>query len=311
MVGTQGRVAILSKCEFLSEPDMLYPLFGKEPPPFDMTLTVSAFYKFVEIAEPAGLRPGVLDACSTRNICGSILLAPEGINGTISGGAQDLAEFFDWLRIDPRFTDLETKESPATAHPFKRLKVRLKREIVTLDAPEANPTKRVGAYVEPEEWNKLIENPDVVLVDTRNAYEVNIGTFPGAINPKTRAFRHFPHFVKQTLDPVRHPKVAMFCTGGIRCEKASSYLLAQGFKEVYHLRGGILKYLETVPPEESLWQGECFVFDERVALTHGVAQGSHGMCRDCGEPVPFDPSYPTPAGEIRCQDCATAAAPMG
>jgi UPF0176 protein len=273
-----------------------------------MILTVSAFYKFVEIADPAGLRPMLFDACSARQIFGSILLAPEGINGTLSGEANSLTGFFSWLRSDPRFADLETKESPASAHPFRRLKVRLKREIVTLDVPDANPAREVGTYVAPQDWNALVEDPDVVLIDTRNAYEVKIGTFKGAIDPKTRAFRQFPGFVRQNLDPERHPKVAMFCTGGIRCEKASSYLLSQGFKEVYHLKGGILKYLETVPQQESLWEGECFVFDERVALTHGVGVGSHGLCADCGAPVPLADQGSSPSLDaILCQDCSAAA----
>jgi UPF0176 protein len=269
-----------------------------------MTLTVSAFYKFVEIADPAGLRPRLLEACSTRQILGSILLAPEGINGTISGEAESLSGFFAWLRADPRFADVKTKESPAAEHPFRRLKVRLKHEIVTLGAPEANPARAVGIYVAPKDWNALIEDPEVALVDTRNAYEVKIGTFKGAIDPKTRAFRQFPGFAREHLDPKRHRKVAMFCTGGIRCEKASSYLLSRGFTEVYHLEGGILKYLETVPKEQSLWQGECFVFDERVALGHGVALGSHRMCRSCGVPVPrAGESF---AREVDCEDCSAA-----
>ncbi len=272
-----------------------------------MNLTVSAFYKFVEIADPAGLRSLILEQCSARRLFGSILLAPEGINGTISGEIQNLSGFFAWLRSDSRFADLVTKESPSSMHPFRRLKVRLKREIVTLDAPDANPARAVGTYVPPEDWNVLVEDPDVVLIDTRNAYEVRIGTFKGAIDPKTRSFRQFPAFVRDNLDPERHPKIAMFCTGGIRCEKASSYLLSQGFKEVYHLEGGILKYLETVPKEKSLWQGECFVFDERVALGHGVALGSHGMCRACGTPIPLGDGEPSAAeAELRCEDCAEA-----
>ncbi len=272
-----------------------------------MTLICSAFYKFVEIADPAGLRPTLLSACAERGIKGSILLAHEGINGTVSGEPESLAGFFDWLRQDPRFAGLETKESPAKAHPFGRLKVRLKREIVTLGVPEANPVQAVGTYVEPEDWNALIESPDVILVDTRNDYEFKIGTFKGAIDPKTRSFRQFPDFVRANLDPARHPRVATFCTGGIRCEKATSYLIQQGFKEVYHLRGGILKYLETVAPEDSLWQGECFVFDERVALGPGVGLGTHGMCLKCRGPVPVEAGAQADASvEIVCASCAAA-----
>jgi UPF0176 protein len=271
-----------------------------------MTLFCSAFYKFVCVEDPARLRPSLLAECLDRGIKGSILLAHEGINGTISGEAESLSGFFLWLRQDPRFADIETKESPASAHPFGRMKVRLKREIVTLGVPEANPAQAVGTYVAPQDWNALIESPDVIVVDTRNGYEVKTGTFKGAIDPKTRSFRQFPAFVREHLDPARHERVAMFCTGGIRCEKATSYLLQQGFKEVYHLKGGILKYLETIPEEESLWQGECFVFDERVALRHGVKPGSHGLCRSCGAPVALGLGEP-PEAAISCESCAIAA----
>jgi UPF0176 protein len=273
-----------------------------------MSLFCSAFYKFVRVADPAGLRPSLLVACLDRGIKGSILLAHEGINGTISGEAESLADFFRWLRQDPRFADLETKESPAPAHPFGRMKVRLKREIVTFGVPEAVLARAVGTYVEPEAWNALIQNPDVTLIDTRNEYEVKTGTFKGAIDPKTRSFRQFPAFVGEHLDPARHKRVATFCTGGIRCEKATSYLIQQGFKEVYHLKGGILKYLETVPKEESLWEGECFVFDERVALGHGVELGTHGLCRSCGAPVPLAGAG-QPEALISCEPCSMAASP--
>jgi UPF0176 protein len=270
-----------------------------------MTLFCSAFYKFVGIADPAGLRPSLLAACLDRGIKGSILLAHEGINGTISGAAESLSGFFLWLRQDPRFADLEIKQSPAGAHPFGRMKVRLKREIVTFGVPEANPAGAVGTYVAPEDWNRLIESPDVIVIDTRNDYEVKTGTFKGAIDPGTRSFGQFPAFVRDHLDPARHKRVAAFCTGGIRCEKATSYLLQQGFKEVYHLKGGILSYLETIPEEESLWEGECFVFDERVALRHGVGPGSHGLCRSCGAPVALARSG-GPEGAISCEACSTA-----
>jgi UPF0176 protein len=273
-----------------------------------MSLVCSAFYKFVDIADPAALRPALLGECSALQIKGSILLAHEGINGTISGEAANLSGFFTWLRQDPRFAGLETKESPTKEHPFGRLKVRLKREIVTLGVPEANPAHAVGVYIEPEDWNALIESPDVVLVDTRNGYECKIGSFKGAIDPKTRSFRQFPDFVRGNLSPKRHPRIATFCTGGIRCEKATSYLIQQGFKEAYHLRGGILKYLETIPREKSLWEGECFVFDERVALGHGTELGSHGMCQSCGSPVPLD-SQKAPAAGIACPDCAAVQTP--
>ena len=271
-----------------------------------MTLFCSAFYKFVGIVDPAGLRPGLLAACLDRGIKGSILLAREGINGTISGRVERLSDFFLWLRQDPRFADIETKESPAGAHPFGRMKVRLKREIVTFGVPEADPARAVGTYVAPKDWNALIQSPDVIVVDTRNDYEFKTGTFKGAIDPKTRSFGEFPAFVRDQLDPARHKRVATFCTGGIRCEKATSYLLQQGFEEVYHLKGGILKYLETIPEKESLWEGECFVFDERVALRHGVEPGSHGLCPSCGTPVALGPGG-RPEAAISCEACSTAA----
>lgn len=250
-----------------------------------MPVTVTAFYKFVAIADPPGLRADLLAFAHERDIKGTILIAPEGINATVAGSDSAIRELLAHLRADARFADLVSKESYADALPFARMKVRLKREIVTLRRPEADPTARVGTYVAPGDWNALISDPDVLVLDTRNAYEVAIGTFKDAVDPETRSFGEFPEFVAANLDPEKHKRVAMFCTGGIRCEKASAYLLAKGFPEVYHLEGGILKYLETVPPEESLWQGECFVFDQRVALEHGVMPGTHTMCRACGAPV--------------------------
>lgn len=272
-----------------------------------MTWTVTAFYKFVTIDDPAGFRPLVREVCMKNGIVGTVLLATEGINGTVAGPADGIAAFLAFLRGDPRFADLVSKESYAVEQPFQRMKVRLKREIVTLGRPEADPNKQVGAYIEPKDWNALIGRDDVILVDTRNDYEVKIGTFEGAMDPKTRTFREFPAYVRDNLDPVRHKRVAMFCTGGIRCEKATAYMLAQGFEEVYHLKGGILKYLEEVPPEQSLWRGECFVFDERVALAHGVELGMHVMCPRCGTPVLKDASAPTSAdGRQLCERCAVA-----
>mgnify|MGYP001026360914 FL=1 len=250
-----------------------------------MSVTVTAFYKFVAIADPPALRQELLALARAQAIKGTILIAPEGINATIAGPDAGIRHVLAHLRADPRFAGLVSKESYADEIPFGRLKVRLKREIVTLRRPEADPSRRVGTYVKPEHWNALIADPEVVVIDTRNAYEVGIGTFPGALDPMTRSFSEFPDFVAANLDPARHKRVAMFCTGGIRCEKASAFMLAQGFPEVYHLEGGILKYLETVPHEQSLWQGECFVFDERVALEHGVKPGSHVMCKACGAPI--------------------------
>lgn len=273
-----------------------------------MAWTVTAFYKFVTIEDPAAFRPAVREVCARNGIVGTVLLASEGINGTVAGPAEGIAAFLAFLRSDPRFAGLVSKESYALEQPFRRMKVRLKREIVTLGQPDADPNKQVGAYVEPKDWNALIARDDVILVDTRNDYEVKIGTFEGALDPKTRTFREFPAYVRDNLDAARHKHVAMFCTGGIRCEKATAYMLAQGFQEVYHLKGGILKYLEDVPPEQSQWRGECFVFDERVALGHGVELGTHVMCPCCGTPVLKDGAAPAGAdGKQLCERCAKAA----
>ncbi len=228
-----------------------------------MTITVAAFYKFVGIDDAADLRARLFDALDALSMKGTILLAPEGINGTISGTAADMTTFFALLRADPRFADLVTKDGVAAAHPFKRLKVKIKLEILSFGHPEADPTKRAGTYIAPADWNALISDPEVTVIDTRNAYEIAAGTFPRAIDPGTRSFGQFPAFVAASLEPTRNRKIAMFCTGGIRCEKASAYLRAHGFDDVYHLEGGILNYLAKVPVEQSLWQGACFVFDER------------------------------------------------
>ncbi len=249
-----------------------------------MTYDVAAFYKFVAIEDGLALRSQLAELCANHAIIGTILLASEGINSTIAGAPANLEAMVAVLRSDPRFTDLEIKRSTSRLPPFQRLKVKLKREIVTFGVPEANPAKRVGTYVDASDWNALISDPNVVVIDTRNAYEVGVGTFSRALDPRTQAFGEFPHFVKAHRATLKNKKVAMFCTGGIRCEKASAYLLHAGFKDVYHLRGGILKYLETVPPQQSLWQGECFVFDERVALQHGVVEGQTKLCVACGNP---------------------------
>ena len=231
-----------------------------------MTITVSAFYKFVRIDDPQALRNHLRAELAARAMLGTILVAPEGINGTISGAPEDMATLLAMLRADPRFADLVTKDATAAQHPFKRLKVKLKREIIQFGRPEADPTQRAGTYIDPADWNALIAAPDVLVIDTRNAYEVSEGTFRGAVDPQTRHFGEWPEYVARQLDAQRHRKIAMFCTGGIRCEKASAYLLAHGFDEVYHLKGGILNYLAQVPSGESLWQGKCFVFDERETV---------------------------------------------
>lgn len=269
-----------------------------------MTLVVAAFYKFVKLPDYAEKQVPLLNFCKLQGIRGTILLATEGINGTIAGSRQGVGAVLAFLREDPRLADLEHKESTATEPPFDRMKVRLKREIVTLGIPEADPTEQVGTYIEPARWNEIITDPEVLVVDTRNHYEYSIGTFKGAQNPQTDSFRQFPDYVNTQLDPTAHKKVALFCTGGIRCEKATSFMLAQGFEEVYHLRGGILKYLEEVPPEESLWEGECFVFDQRVAVQQGLELGTHEMCLSCGHPIAEeDKASPYYEAGIFCPYC--------
>jgi UPF0176 protein len=228
-----------------------------------MPITISAFYKFVAIADPPALRDTLHDRLQSRAIKGTILVAHEGVNGTISGAQDAMRAFLEELRADPRFADLVTKEARSDTHPFGRLKVKVKPEIVTFRQPQADPTRRVGTYVAPENWNALISEPGVLVIDTRNSYEFEAGTFDNAVDPQTRSFTEFPDYVRKNLDPARNRKIAMFCTGGIRCEKASAYMLAQGFSEVYHLEGGILNYLAKVPREDSRFRGACFVFDER------------------------------------------------
>jgi UPF0176 protein len=250
-----------------------------------MPQVVAAFYKFVSLPDCHEQQQVWLDLCLANQVKGTILLAPEGINGTIAGDLPAIDRVLATLRADPRLTDLVVKESPAKGQPFERMKVKLKSEIVTLGLPEIDPSQQVGTYVSPQEWNALIIDPEVLVIDTRNEFEVRVGTFPGAMDPQIKSFRQFPDYVRDRLDPDRHTKIAMFCTGGIRCEKASALLLAQGFAQVYHLQGGILKYLEEVPPEASLWQGECFVFDQRVSVGARVAAGSYLLCEHCGHPV--------------------------
>lgn len=228
---------------------------------------VAAFYYFTDLPDYEAMRTPLKEFCDAQQLKGTILLAKEGINSTIAGSREAIDALLSHLRSDRRLQDLEHKESYCQGVPFQRMKVRLKKEIVTLGVPDIDPRYRVGKYVDPKDWNDLIADPDVILIDTRNDYEVEFGTFQGAVNPHIDTFGEFPHYVQEQLNPEKHQKVAMFCTGGIRCEKASAYMLSQGFSEVYHLKGGILKYLEEVPPEESVWEGECFVFDDRVSLT--------------------------------------------
>ena len=250
----------------------------------------AAFYKFVDLPDFADRRAPLLAFCEAHNVKGLILLAREGINSTIAGMPEDVHAVLAYLRQAPQLANLEHKESWTSKAPFHRMKVRLKKEIVTLGVEGISPTKRVGQYVKPEDWNDLISSPDVVLIDTRNDYEVEIGTFKGAIDPQIQSFSQLPSWVEKAksleAQNGRKPRVAMFCTGGIRCEKSTSLMLEHGFEDVYHLQGGILKYLELVPPEKSLWEGECFVFDERVSVGHGLLPGQHELCRCCREPLP-------------------------
>ena len=253
------------------------------------TYLASAMYHFVSLPHFETLREPLLQFCMAQNIKGTLLLADEGINGTVAGPEKSILELLEYLKTDPlfegNFKGLGHKESWSDKHPFYRMKVKLKKEIVTLGVPGVSPTKMVGKYVKPQDWNKIISDPEVVLIDTRNDYEYAIGTFKNAINPKTTTFREFPEYVKTHFHPKKHKKIAMFCTGGIRCEKASSFMMSQGFDEVYHLEGGILKYLEEMKPNESLWQGECFVFDQRVAIKHGLEVGDYDQCFACRYPL--------------------------
>lgn len=268
------------------------------------SISVIALYKFVSLPDYQDLRQPLLELCSREGIRGSLLLAPEGINGTVAGTHVAMARLLDWFKADPRFDALEYKVSHTDNPPFLRMKVKLKKEIVTMGVPWVDPHREVGTYVEARDWNRLISDPDVVVVDTRNDYEYRVGSFRNAIDPRTRTFREFPEWVANHLDPEKHKKVAMFCTGGIRCEKATSYLLQQGFEEVYHLKGGVLKYLEEVPAAESLWEGDCFVFDDRVTVTHGLQRGDYVSCHACGQPLsPEEQQSEHYVREISCPYC--------
>lgn len=250
-------------------------------------VVVSAFYRFVGIEDIDALQQELLSRCIELEMMGSVLVAPEGINGTVAGSRAATDALFDELRLDERFADLVTKESFTNDMPFRRMKVKRKAEIVTL-RQEVDPTSVVGTYVDPKDWNDVISDPNILVVDTRNIEEVSIGTFTGAVDPKTDSFSEFADWVDEHLDPEKHSKVAMFCTGGIRCEKASSYMLDKGFPEVLHLKGGILNYLEKVPEAETMWEGECFVFDERVSVDHELNVGSFELCRGCRRVVSDD-----------------------
>jgi UPF0176 protein len=267
-------------------------------------IVVCALYKFVSLEDFQALRQPLLDTMLEHEVKGTLLLAGEGINGTIAGSREGIDAVLQHLRRDQRLADLDTKESFDEEQPFYRTKVKLKKEIVTMGVEGIDPKRVVGTYVKPRDWNALISDPDVLLVDTRNDYEVEIGTFKGALDPKTKTFREFPQYVADNLDKTRHKKVAMFCTGGIRCEKSTAFLKEQGFDEVYHLEGGILKYLEEVPESESLWEGECFVFDNRVTVDHQLRKGHFDQCHACRRPITEeDKRSPHYQAGVSCHHC--------
>ena len=246
---------------------------------------VAALYHFALLDNYTELREPLLSVCHNADTKGTLLLAREGINGTIAGSRDGIDIVVSWLRSDPRLRELQWKESYHTAAPFHRMKVKLKKEIVTMGVDDVDPTLCVGRYATPEQWNKLVDDPGCLVIDTRNDYEVAIGTFSGSVNPGTKSFRDLPQWIRENLKPEQHRRVAMFCTGGIRCEKSTSFLISEGFEEVWHLQGGILNYLERIPEENSRWQGECFVFDSRVAVNHNLRKGSYDQCYACRHPI--------------------------
>jgi len=269
-------------------------------------IVVVALYKFVSLEDYQALRQPLLDTLMANGVKGTLLLAREGINGTVAGPRDGMDAVLAWLRSDSRLSDLDYKESLCDEMPFYRTKVKLKKEIVTLGVDGISPTKRVGTYVEPQDWNALISDPEVLLIDTRNDYEVAIGTFHGAINPNIKSFTELPAWLdaQPALQSGKKPRVAMFCTGGIRCEKSTALMKMRGFEEVYHLEGGILKYLESVPPAQSAWEGECFVFDERVSVGHGLVPGPHELCRSCRWPLSAeDKTSPHYVRGVSCAHC--------
>ena len=270
---------------------------------------IAAMYKFVRLPDYESIQPGLLAFCREQNIKGTLLLAEEGINGTIAGTREGIDAVLRFLKNDERLSGLEHKESISDELPFHRMKVKLKKEIVTMGQPNIEPIDTQEVRVEPKDWNALISDPDVLVIDTRNEYEYQIGSFKNAVSPDTTNFREFPDYVKQELNPDKNKKVAMFCTGGIRCEKACAYMIEQGFDEVYQLNGGILKYLEEVNEDESLWEGECFVFDSRVSVDHQLAEGSYDQCFACRRPISEEEkeleSYVKGVSCLRCIDDTT------
>ena len=267
-------------------------------------LIVAALYHFTRFDAPAAIQGPLRDVCRDGGVTGTLLLAPEGINGTIAGPRAGIDAVLAHIRTLPGCDDLVWKESTASAPPFARMKVRLKREIVTMGQPDVDPRARVGHYVKPADWNALIAAPDVAVIDTRNDYEVAIGTFDGAVDPATKSFGEFPAWWEANKQKFEGKKIAMFCTGGIRCEKSTNYLLGQGVEDVYHLKGGILKYLEEVPEAQSKWDGDCFVFDARVSVGHGLKEGPHILCHACRRPLrPEDRNHPAYEEGVACHHC--------
>jgi UPF0176 protein len=265
---------------------------------------ICALYKFTRLDDFEDIQAPLKSFLDALSVKGTLLLAREGINGTISGGKDSVEKVLDYLQTDDRFLELEYKFSYSKKPPFKRLKVKLKKEIVTMGLSEIDPNHSVGTYIKPKDWNNLINDPDVILIDTRNNYEYEIGSFKGAINPNTETFREFPSFTKNSLKQYQDKKIAMFCTGGIRCEKSTAYLKSEGFENVFHLQGGILKYLEEVKEEESLWEGECFVFDDRVAVKHNLEQGKYDQCHACRFPITEeDTKHPLYEKGASCPSC--------
>ena len=265
---------------------------------------IAALYHFTRFDDPAALRGPLLALMQAKGVTGTLLLAREGINGTIAGDRAGIDAVLAHVRALPGCSDLEWKESTASEQPFARTKVKLKREIVTMGQPDVDPRASVGHYVDPKDWNDLIRSDDVVVIDTRNDYEVAIGTFEGAVDPQTDSFRDFPAWWEENKDRFHNKRIAMFCTGGIRCEKSTNYLLGQGVPEVYHLKGGILKYLEEVPADDSTWQGACFVFDGRVSVEHGLKEGPHLLCHACRRPIlPEDRNRPEYEHGVSCHLC--------
>ena len=274
------------------------------------TTAVAALYRFVRLDDYESMREPLLNFCTERGVKGTLLLAHEGVNGTISGSKTAIADVLSYLRSDDRLSDLDCKFSYHEERPFLRMKVKLKREIVTMGLEDIDPNQSVGRYASPVEWNELIDDPECLVIDTRNDYEVEIGSFRGAINPATKSFRDFPAWVDENLDPQKHKKVAMFCTGGIRCEKSTSLLVSKGFDDVWHLKGGILNYLEQTPEASTRWEGECFVFDSRVAVNHQLEKGQYDQCFACRFPLDDaqkeSPQYVPGVSCPRCHDAHSA-----